>query len=99
MTTIKKFVFNPFQENTFLLYDDSGECIIIDPGCYEPHEKEEMTKFMETHELKPVRLIYTHCHVDHILGNNFIVDTFGLNPELHKAGLPFLQQGHRQGEI
>lgn len=99
MTTIKKFVFNPFQENTFLLYDESGECIIIDPGCYEPHEKEELTKFIETHELKPVRLIYTHCHVDHILGNNFIVDTFGLNPELHKAGLPFLEQGHRQGEI
>jgi len=82
-----------------LLHDETGECIIIDPGFYEDHEKTELTTFVSANKLSPVRLIYTHCHVDHILGNNFIVDTYGLKPELHRAGLPFLPQGQHQGRI
>ncbi len=76
-----------------------GESVIIDPGCYEQSEKDELVKYIASNNLKPVRLLYTHCHIDHILGNNFICDTYGLKPEIHKAGLPFLLNGHKQGEI
>lgn len=99
MINIEKFVFNPFQENTFVLFDETKECIIVDPGCYEEHEQKQLQDFISTNGLKLVKQIYTHCHVDHILGNNFIIKTYGLKPEIHKAGLPFLLNGHEQGRI
>jgi len=99
MVAIQKFVFNPFQENTYLLFDESGACIIIDPGCYDQHEKDEITDFIRSKNLTPVRLAYTHCHVDHMLGNNYICKTYNLKPEIHKAGLPFLISAHRQGKV
>lgn len=99
MITIEKFVFNPFQENTYMLFDETKECIIIDPGCYEQTEKNELVSSVGAKNLTPVKLVYTHCHIDHILGNNFICETYGLKPEMHKAGLPFLQNSHEQGEI
>ena len=75
MIHIKKFVFNPFQENTYILHDDTGECVIIDPGCYESHEMNALEDYISDNNLKPVKLLYTHCHVDHILGNNFVCKT------------------------
>jgi len=99
MITIEKLVFNPFQENTFVLFDETKECIIIDPGVYEEHEKKHLQDYISANGLKPKKQIYTHCHIDHILGNNFIIKTYGLKPEIHKAGLPFLLRGHEQGKI
>lgn len=68
---IQTFVFNPFYENTYVLYDDSKEAVIIDPGCYEAYEKEELVSFIAENELKPVAIWNTHCHIDHVLGNAF----------------------------
>ena len=81
---IKKFVFNPFQENTYLVYDESGECVIIDAGCSTPDEQDILSGFIETGGLKPVKLINTHCHVDHIMGNGYIYEKFGLKTQAHK---------------
>ncbi len=98
MITIEKFIFNPFQENTYILYDETGECIIIDPGCYDLQEEEEVAGFIADKKLKPVRLIYTHNHGDHMFGNNFVCDTYKLKPELHELGLPFLLSAEQQAE-
>jgi hydroxyacylglutathione hydrolase len=92
MIQIASFTFNPFQENTYLLYDETRECVIIDPGCYDEHEKRELAGFIEKKELKPVRLLNTHCHIDHILGNAFVSQKYGLKPEIHRDDL-FLLQG------
>jgi glyoxylase-like metal-dependent hydrolase (beta-lactamase superfamily II) len=81
MAKVAKFPFNPFQENTYVVYDDSMECIIIDPGCYSQQERDELISFINKTGLTPVRLINTHCHLDHILGNKFIYKTYGLLPE------------------
>jgi hydroxyacylglutathione hydrolase len=99
MITIQKFVYNPFQENTYLLFDETLECIIIDPGCYDQTEKDDFAEFIQSNKLKPVKLIYTHCHVDHMLGNNYVCRTFNLKPEIHKKGLPFLVNAHQQGKV
>lgn len=99
MIQIKKFVFNPFQENTYILHDETKECVIIDPGCYESFEMDELNRYINDENLIPVKLIYTHCHVDHVLGNNDVVKTYQLKPEIHKAGLPFLETAHKQGEV
>ena len=71
MIEIKKFTFNPIQENTYLLFDETRECIIIDAGCYFDDEKEELDSFITENQLKPVLLVNTHCHFDHILGVNY----------------------------
>ncbi len=91
MTLVASFTFNPFQENTYVLYDDTKECAIFDPGCYTEAEKTQLTDFIEEKGLKPVKLINTHCHLDHIFGNRFIAEKYGLGLEIHKGELPVLQ--------
>jgi len=84
MIKVKSFTFNPFQENTYVLYDESKSCIIIDPGCYEEFEKSDLVDFINSESLKVEKLINTHCHIDHVLGNKFIKDTFGVQLYIHK---------------
>jgi len=91
MTKIVSFTFNPFSENTYVLYDDSGECVIIDPGCNDPEEKAVLYDFVQSHHLKPVRLLNTHCHIDHVLGNKFAAESWMLTLECHAAELKLLQ--------
>jgi glyoxylase-like metal-dependent hydrolase (beta-lactamase superfamily II) len=90
MIKIQKFVFNTFQVNSYILQEESGECVIIDAACYEDREKQEVKEFIEKNNLKLVRNLNTHCHIDHILGNGFIAETFGIYPEFHEASVPFL---------
>jgi hydroxyacylglutathione hydrolase len=84
MINFKVFAFNLFYVNTFILYDETAECLIIDPGCQDKREEQKLADFIQENNLKPVRLINTHCHVDHILGNRFIFENYGLRPEIHK---------------
>ncbi|MGB4776057.1 MAG: MBL fold metallo-hydrolase [Daejeonella sp.] len=85
MISIQKFTFNPYQENTYLLFDETLECVIIDPGMYGGDEQNKLLKFIAENKLKPVLLLNTHCHIDHVLGNKFIFDTYGLLPQFHKG--------------
>ena len=91
MAKVIKLTFNPFQENTYIVYDDSKECVIFDPGCYTSQEQQQLVEVLEQHELKPVRLINTHCHLDHIFGNKFVAETYQLPLEIHKGELPVLE--------
>jgi len=81
---IKKLTFNPIQENMYIIYDDTKDCIIIDPGCYFHQEREELKSFIEENQLRPVKLINTHCHLDHICGNKYVADTWSLKLEANK---------------
>src|SRR5438094_792039 len=88
---IQKFTFNPFQENTYVLYDSTKQCVIIDPGCYTIEEKNKLKNWILGAGLTPVKLINTHAHIDHVLGNRFIADTFDLDLEMHKDDLEILK--------
>lgn len=90
MLTIKIFTFNPFYENSYILSDDSGECVIIDPGCHIPEEEQELVDYIQTNGLKPVKLLNTHCHVDHVFGNLFVSETWKLGLIMHKEDVPVL---------
>lgn len=90
MMQIKIFEFNAFQVNTIILYDETKECVIIDAACYHESEQTKLKQFIESEGLKPVRLLNTHCHIDHILGCNFMTDTYQLDMEIHEAGKSFL---------
>lgn len=82
--TIKTFIFSPFQENTYLVYDETNEAVIIDPGCYDNTEKQVLKKYIETNKLVVKRLLNTHLHIDHQFGNRFVSETFGVLPEVCK---------------
>jgi len=97
MIKITQLVFNPFQENTFVLYNDKNECIIVDPGCYEDNEKEQLNYFIKNNNLIPKRLINTHCHVDHVLGNSFVKNSYNVVFSIHKDDLPLLKRVTQHG--
>jgi glyoxylase-like metal-dependent hydrolase (beta-lactamase superfamily II) len=80
---IKKFTFNPVQENTLVVYDETGECAIIDAGCYFDYEEQQLDQFIAEKQLKPVRLINTHCHFDHIMGVTHCRAKYKLQFEAH----------------
>ena len=84
MLIIKHFTFNPVQENTYVIYQEKGECCIIDPGCYFANERNELKNFILAHELRPKYLLNTHCHLDHVFGNKFVHDEYGLTLHFHK---------------
>jgi glyoxylase-like metal-dependent hydrolase (beta-lactamase superfamily II) len=76
-------LFSPIQENTYVVYNDDGICAIIDPGCYSDEEREELSDFISDHHLTPVLLLNTHCHLDHVFGNRYVHQTYGLELHLH----------------
>ncbi len=84
MLTVQQFTFNPLAENTFILYNEMQECCIIDPGCYFGNERNELKEFIQEKGLRPKYLLNTHGHLDHVFGNRFIADTYGLKPHLHE---------------
>lgn len=90
MIQIKSFVFNPYQENTYILYDESSECVIIDPGMNNGAEQNMVSKFIADQKLKPVLLLNTHCHIDHVLGNKWVYDNYQLLPKFNEGELPLL---------
>ena len=83
MLTIKSFTFSPIQENTYLLFNEFKQCIIIDPGSYFSEEKEELKAFVDESGLKAEMLLNTHCHLDHVFGNKYVAETFGLTLQIH----------------
>jgi len=83
MFIVKAFTFSPVQENTYLLYNEQGHVLIIDPGCYFEEEREELGTFLKQNNLKPQLLLNTHCHLDHVFGNKWIHETYGLLLHIH----------------
>src|SRR5690606_3658537 len=97
MFQIKEFTFNPVQENTYLIYNDKNECIIIDPGCYFDHEKEELKSFLLDNKLEPKILLNTHCHLDHVFGNKFIAEEYNLTLKAHALEKQVLEMAPASG--
>jgi len=96
---IKSFAFNPFQENTYVVYDETKDCIIIDPGCYTEAERTELRRFITSEGLNPIKLINTHCHIDHVLGNKFVSELWDLELYMNKEDLPLLENAGNIGKM
>ncbi|MFV0469905.1 MAG: MBL fold metallo-hydrolase [Dysgonomonas sp.] len=90
---VETFVFNPVGENTYVVYDETNECIIIDPGCFFPEEKDRLLRFITANNLKVVRQINTHLHFDHVFGCNFIKEQFNVSLEANSED-QFLLDGY-----
>ena len=96
---IKIFTFNQFFENTFIISDSTNECIIIDPGCYDKNEKQILQDYILSNNLVPTRLINTHCHIDHILGNNYVSKTWDLELEIHHKDIDLLKNSKNIADL
>lgn len=84
MFKLEQFVFNPFAENTYVVYDENTkECVIIDPGCSNAGEENELFGFIDSHNLKPLMAINTHGHIDHIVGNVAVKQRYGIKVAAH----------------
>jgi len=99
MLTVKAFSFNPVEENTYILYNEKKDCCIIDPGFYFPAEREKFKGFIEETNLQPTLLLNTHCHLDHVFGNKFVHDTWGLSLHIHEKEKQMLDLAPASGEM
>ena len=97
MFLIKVLTFNAVQEKTYVLYNKSQECMIIDPGCYSEDEKHILQSFINDNGLRPAMLLNTHCHLDHVFGNKFIAEEYGLTLQIHKNEEAVLQMAPASG--
>jgi glyoxylase-like metal-dependent hydrolase (beta-lactamase superfamily II) len=85
LINVQSFVFNPFQENTYVVYDRTREAVIVDPGCYDQYEKKELDDFIESNHLQVKMLLNTHCHIDHVLGNSHVKEKYGVKLFLYST--------------
>src|SRR4051812_37831692 len=88
---VKSFVFSPFQENTYVIADDvTREAVVIDPGCYEQAEKEELAAFIASQNLTIRYLLLTHAHLDHVFGAAYVKRKYGVEMYLNEKDMPIL---------
>jgi hydroxyacylglutathione hydrolase len=99
MLTIKKFTFNPVAENTYILYNEAKDAIIIDAGFYFDEEKQKMQDFININGLSLVQLLNTHAHLDHVFGNKWIYENYGLELFLHPNEEQVLQFAPQSAQI
>ena len=100
MIKVEKFVFSPFSENTYVIWDDeTKETIIVDPGCFDDSEENILSKFISKNDLKIAYLINTHCHIDHIFGCAFIKKKYNPTFLIPEGDLPLLQNALKQAEM
>ncbi len=97
MLKVKSFIFNPVEENTYVLFNEQKQCCIIDPGCYFQQERDELKQAIEQAGLTPVLLLNTHCHLDHVFGNKFVSETWNLPLHIHTLEKPVLDYAPEAG--
>lgn len=96
MISIKSFTFNLFATNTYILSDETGECIIIDPACSKPNEEEQLSSYIEQKSLTVKAQVVTHYHVDHVLGISFVKEKYKIGATAHADGKVFWENSPRE---
>jgi hydroxyacylglutathione hydrolase len=99
MITIKSFVFSEFQVNTYVLGDESSQCIIIDPGCNDARQQDELTGFIRDQKLQPVMLVNTHGHIDHVAGDRFVKTVYNIPLAIHEKDVFLLEKALKFAEF
>ena len=98
MLTLKVFTFSPIRENTYVLFNEQRQAIIIDPGCYFSAEEEMLNNYIQTEGLQPTLLLNTHCHLDHVFGNRWVHQTYGLELHIHAGEKIVLEKAPISGQ-
>ena len=96
---IKRFEFNMFPENCYVLWDETLEAVVIDPGCFYEEEKQALKNFIISNGLQVKHLLNTHLHLDHIFGNPFMLKEFGLKAEANQADEFWIDEAPKQSRM
>jgi hydroxyacylglutathione hydrolase len=96
---VQSFTFGPFQENTYIAYNEEKTAVIIDPGCSNSYEEQQLVDFIESNNLEIKALLSTHCHIDHIFGNAFVLNKYKVDYYIHELDLPVLERGERSAQV
>ena len=88
-----------FQENCYIVSDETGECVVIDCGAFYQEEKDAIVSYIKDNNLKPVHLLCTHGHIDHNFGNNALSAELNMQPEMHNADTPLYERLKEQASI
>jgi len=96
MIKVEKFMVNPLGENSFVLSDETGEAIFIDPGFYYDEEQEEIKNYIASNDLKPVKIVNTHCHFDQIMGVEYLRKEYNIPFYAHKNDSFFVEMAVEQ---
>lgn len=99
MLNIQSFTFNPYQENTYVVSDQTGSCVIIDPGCYTQTEEQALQQYISSENLKVEKLLNTHGHIDHMLGNYFVKQTYDVPFVTHEKVIGELEATKSYGAL
>lgn len=99
MITIKSFPFNLFGTNTYILSDETGDCVIIDPACSNSSEQEVLTNYISQKGLHPIAQLITHYHIDHILGIEFVKNQYGIGATAHEGGQKLWEHAPKGGTV
>ena len=83
------------MENTYVLYDSSKECVIIDPGCFTNEEEQILSNFISENKLNPVMLWHTHSHLDHMFGSSYVINTYNIELWIHNEDFQTLMAFNR----
>jgi len=83
------------MENTYVLYDSSKECVIIDPGCFSNEEEQILSNFISENKLNPVMLWHTHSHLDHMFGSSYVINTYNIELWIHNEDFQTLMAFNR----
>lgn len=104
MLSVYSFTFNPFQENTYIVAAPNNDCIIIDPGCFNSSEQKQLEDYIVNKGFNPVLLFNTHCHIDHVFGNDFVKFRWNIPFKAHKddvyllTALPVVAENYGLGK-
>lgn len=96
---IKAFTFNPFQENTYVVSNNAGDALVIDPGCSNPQEEARLHNYLIEEGLRLQCIVNTHLHIDHVLGNRFLEETFGVRSMAHQSDAFWLERLPEQAKM
>jgi len=99
MIRIRSMIFNSFQVNTYIVWDETGDCLVIDPAFYTPEEREQFEGFLSENRLRITGQINTHCHIDHVLGVNHIRSVYGQPFRAHAAETRLAASAPLMGEV
>ncbi|MDR3134140.1 MAG: MBL fold metallo-hydrolase [Prevotellaceae bacterium] len=96
---LKVFYFNELRVCTYVLWDETKECIIVDPGCESANEQQRLQQFITENQLKPVQVVNTHAHFDHVLGNLFVAKTYSIPSAIHEGDVQLLEKAAQQSAM
>lgn len=99
MLNVKKFTFNPFSENTYVVTDEFKNAVIIDPGCYYKAEQNELDNYVLKNNLKLKSILHTHSHLDHMFGTAYLADKYDLDLWICKEDLVTYQSYEKVCEV